>query len=176
MFDDHWCHITAVLLLPGNGCDEIYYPQWKLWISFYKIIVTATIFSYHVMILSINWLWSVVYFMSTDIYFCPHNHTYLQNYEMHGFTSSEISCTVMFCIYVYMWLLDIYLSTSVWNMCVMSLISEIWLQLIMWGFFLVWCVSCMDGKEWILLICKLSNSWGYWEALQSWEWEQYASE
>lgn len=119
------------------------YPQWKLWISFYKIILTASIFPYHVMILSINWLWPVVYFMSRDVYFCPHNYTYLQN-EMHGFTSSEISCTVMLCIYVYMWLLDIYLSTSVWNMCVMSLISEIWLQLIMWGFFF-WCVEFSHG-------------------------------
>lgn len=49
-------------------------------------------------------------------------HTYRMRC-MHGFTSSEISCTVMFCIYVCMWLLDIYLSTSVWNMCVMSLIN-----------------------------------------------------
>lgn len=87
--------ITDIILLQyyyrGSCCDDI--PNESS--EFHS--TTATIFPYHVMILSISWLWVVVYFMSsTDKYNCPHNHTYLQN-EMQGFTS-EIFCTVMFCI------------------------------------------------------------------------------
>lgn len=173
--------ITDIIILlqyyyyRGNSCDDIHIESSEFQST------TATIFPYHVMILSISWLWLVVYFMSsTDNYTCPHNHTYLQN-EMLGFTS-EIFCTVMFCILyvcVYMWLLDMCLSTSVCNMCVMSPISEIWLQTdhvrVIFGV----SNSCAYGKEWIVLICRLSNSWGHWESLQSCigdQSEQYASE